>query len=166
MMKWAGPSILPTSITYLQRKAPSLSTTNNKKQIAVKISNIPDALKKQPQWVNWKRERDTKVPYQRGGKRKADSTDPATWSEFEDIHPTVGDGIGFVFSEGDEFCGIDLDDCVHGGKLQPWSDSQRCQLPDDFPDPKEIIAHCDSYTEISPSGTGVEDLSASATQLW
>ena len=41
----------------------------------------PIDLSERDQWVLWRRERDTKVPYQVNGKR-ASSTGPATWDEY------------------------------------------------------------------------------------
>src|SRR5262249_12807687 len=53
------------------------------------------------------------------------------------------EGIGFVFTEDDPYAGIDLDDCRNPetGVIAPWA--------------RRIIAVLSSYTEISPSGTGV-----------
>jgi len=54
------------------------------------------------------------------------------------------DGIGFQL--GDSYTGIDLDDCrdARSGDIEPWA--------------REIIRQLDSYTEISPSGTGIHIL--------
>ena len=51
------------------------------------------------------------------------------------------DGIGFEFGNG--YVGIDLDHCrdAETGEVQEWA--------------LEIIDHLDSYTEASPSETGV-----------
>jgi hypothetical protein len=51
------------------------------------------------------------------------------------------DGIGFEFSPLDPFVGVDLDGCVIDGQVQPWAQT--------------IIDSFMSYTEFSPSGTGV-----------
>jgi putative DNA primase/helicase len=52
-------------------------------------------------------------------------------------------GVGFVFTEDDPFVGIDLDKCREEdtGEVQPWA--------------RKIVAALDSYTEISPSETGL-----------
>jgi hypothetical protein len=42
----------------------------------------------------------------------------------------------------DPYCGVDLDDCIHEGEVAPWA--------------TEIVEALDSYTEISPSGTGLK----------
>ena len=56
------------------------------------------------------------------------------------------DGIGFVFTESDPFCGVDLDACVDPktGQIASWA--------------SEIVGALDSYTEFSPSGTGLHVL--------
>jgi putative DNA primase/helicase len=126
--------------------------------------NIPDELTERPQWVCWRlEERDeklTKVPYKPGTVRRASSTDSATWSTFEEAlkayefgyddrsdveyYEPSYDGIGFVFSDDDPFCGIDLDKCRNpiSGDIAPWA--------------QEILTRVSGgYVEISPSGTGI-----------
>ena len=53
-------------------------------------------------------------------------------------------GIGFVFAESDPYTGIDIDDCrdPQTGNIGAWA--------------QELIDKLDSYTEVSPSGTGVK----------
>jgi len=51
------------------------------------------------------------------------------------------DGIGFVLAEADPFCAVDLDKCVKDGVIEIWA--------------SEVIESLNSYTEISPSGTGI-----------
>jgi hypothetical protein len=55
-------------------------------------------------------------------------------------------GIGFVFTPEDDLCGVDLDGCLNPetGEIEDWA--------------REIIEELDSYTEVSPSGTGVHIL--------
>jgi hypothetical protein len=55
-------------------------------------------------------------------------------------------GIGFVFTPEDDLCGVDLDGCLDPatGEIEGWA--------------QEIIEELNSYTEISPSGTGVHIL--------
>lgn len=117
------------------------------------VENIPEELRRRPQWVVWKLEKrdgkDTKVPYIAGGVGKADSTNSETWRTFEEAvqalkaSPGRYNGIGFVFSSGDPFAGIDLDKCrdPETGELEEWAG--------------EIVASLDGYAEASPSGTGV-----------
>lgn len=107
----------------------------------------PDELRSRRQWVTWKRENGTKVPYnaQRPTK-KASTIDPATWSTYEQACAAAARchhaGVGYVFSSDDPYAGVDLDDCVVEGQLSPEASA--------------IVAQLDTYTEISPSGTGVK----------
>jgi putative DNA primase/helicase len=77
---------------------------------------------------------------------KASSTDAGTWGTYEAATHATGqcgfDGVGFVFSAEDPYIGVDLDDCYHFGKLDP--------------DEEEWVNALNSYTEVSPSGTGVK----------
>jgi putative DNA primase/helicase len=106
------------------------------------------------QWLCWRLEvrdgRPTKIPYSPLANRRASSTDPSTggcYSEAVTAYKERGhDGIGFVFTEGDDLAGVDLDGCLdpETGEIEGWA--------------QEIIEELDSYTEISPSGTGVHIL--------
>lgn len=88
----------------------------------------------------------TKVPLDPESGSYASTADPATWTAFEtavDHRDSLdADGIGFVFTEADAYIGVDLDDCrdPDTGYADAWA--------------AEIIARLDSYTEVSPSGTG------------
>src|SRR5438105_5801857 len=79
---------------------------------------IPIALRDRPHWVIWRYEeragdpKPAKVPYTaRGG--KASTTNPRTWSPFEEVLASADeyDGIGYVFAPEDGIVGIDLDHC-------------------------------------------------------
>ncbi|ELY76110.1 hypothetical protein C488_08487 [Natrinema pellirubrum DSM 15624] len=61
---------------------------------------------------------------------------------FEYAGTENADGIGFVFTDDDPIVGVDLDDC---------RDPESGDVDDTAQD---IIERLDSYTEISPSGTG------------
>jgi putative DNA primase/helicase len=84
-------------------------------------------------------------PDQRHDGTKASIADPSTWTDFETASTTAArpdiDGIGFVFSEGDPFTGIDLDACLIDGELHP--------------DAAHIVETLGSYTERSPWRTGL-----------
>lgn len=116
---------------------------------------IPDTLTAIPRWVAWKLEtkngKPTKVPYTpRSDERalsKASSTDPATWRDFPmSLHTLEHDatvtGIGFALN-GDGLCGVDFDHCrdADTGELNARV--------------TRFLEMLNSYTEISPSGTGV-----------
>jgi primase-polymerase (primpol)-like protein len=66
--------------------------------------HVPVELRELPQWVVWRREeRDgkaTKVPYDAKTGQRASSTDPATWTTFDQaagVAKLGADGVGFVF---------------------------------------------------------------------
>ena len=113
-------------------------------------AELPEALVEREQWVCWREEerdgKPTKVPVtpEHGG--FASSTDPDTWSSFEDAveYVETGDveGIGFVFTDDDPIVGVDFDDC---------REPDTCEVE---PPARDIIDRLDSYTEVSPSGTG------------
>lgn len=117
---------------------------------------IPAEMKTYYAWVCWRYEvrdgenRAAKVPYDPLTGRRASSTDSRTWRSFEETVAALElseryDGIGFVFSSGDPYCGIDLDNCrdAETGELEEWAQG--------------IVAASGeaSYAEASPSGKGV-----------
>ena len=113
------------------------------------FNEIPNELKMRGQWILWKYEivegRKTKVPYQVSGE-KAQASNRRTWSSFAAVmkfymRDDYYDGIGFVFSKQDDYIGIDIDKCVEDEKTNAFA--------------TEIIDTLDSYTEFSPSGTGI-----------
>jgi putative DNA primase/helicase len=94
---------------------------------------------------NGKRE---KVPVNPHNGKADDVKNPKMWGSFERAcsyaRDHFMDGIGFVFSEDDPFCGVDLYDCVD-------PDTGMVGLGID-----EILDSLDTYAEISPSGEGVK----------
>ena len=106
------------------------------------------------QWLVWRsEERDgkpTKIPYSPLTGLRASSTDSETWASYEEAVRACKEhgysGIGFVFTPEDDLCGVDLDGCLNPetGDMEGWA--------------QEIVEELDSYTEISPSGTGVHIL--------
>ena len=111
---------------------------------------LPAAMVTRPQWLCWRAEdRDgkaTKVPIDPSSGSYASTTDPATWTDFAAArdYATLEDiGIGFVFTDDDPLVGVDLDDCrdPENGVLTEWAD--------------DIVTQLNSFTEVSPSGTGV-----------
>jgi putative DNA primase/helicase len=120
--------------------------------------NIPGLLRVHRQWVCWREEerRDkrgerklTKVPYAPETGTKASTTNHLTWSSFEraleafQANGSRYTGIGFVFSKDDPYTGVDLDKCRNPetGEVAPWA--------------QEWIEAFGSYTEVSPTGTGI-----------
>lgn len=115
------------------------------------LDNIPEELRQRRQWLVWKLEqrdgKPTKIPYIAGGVGKASSTDSLTWRTFDEavqaLRTSRYDGIGFVFSSGDPYAGVDLDKCrdPETGELEEWA--------------REVVKNLGGYAEASPSGTGV-----------
>lgn len=107
------------------------------------LDNIPEEFRQRAQWVVHK----NKVPYIAGGVGRAKSTDSLTWRTFEEAVRALKtgrwDGIGFVFSSGDPYAGVDLDKCRNPetGELEEWA--------------AEIVKALGGYAEASFSGTGV-----------
>lgn len=113
------------------------------------FENIPEELKQLPQWVS----RVGKLPLNPNTFYGAKANDPNTWGTFEEAAAGIGwetvsgkvcDGIGFELQA--PYCGIDIDHCRDPvtGELTPEALS--------------IVQTMNSYTEISPSGTGVHIL--------
>ena len=112
---------------------------------------VPESMKSCRQWVAWRlEERDgkgSKIPYQINGQR-ASSMDPRHWTSFEQACQFVENtpsfsGLGFVFSQADDFVGIDLDNCFgEDGSLDEWA--------------RDVLSRFPSYCEISPSAKGMK----------
>jgi hypothetical protein len=140
--------------------AKSPSATSRPAALPVNPGNIPAKLKAIPQWVVWRYEwSDEKDKWDkppmcvRTGKR-ASSTDPKTWCNFDTALAAYRkggwDGIGIVLTAGLGIVGIDLDKCRdrRTKAIEPWA--------------REIIDKAGSYTEISPSGTGIRIIAQAA----
>ncbi|MCC7409533.1 MAG: hypothetical protein IT442_15825 [Phycisphaeraceae bacterium] len=115
--------------------------------------SVPLELRQRTQWVCWRYvERDgkqTKCPFNARTGAAANSTNPGTWSTFDDATracqtDSTYEGVGFVFAADGPYCGVDLDDCIdpRTGELKAWG--------------QWFIDQLASYSEISPSGTGVK----------
>ncbi len=84
----------------------------------IRLENIPAELRERLQWVTWKLENGTKVPYNARTGRRASSTDPSTWASYAEACAAAQHrhhvGVGYVFAPDDPYVGIDLDDCRPG----------------------------------------------------
>ena len=116
----------------------------------LKINKIPEELCNLSQWVVWRLVdrggKKTKLPFDPVSGKPASTTNPHTWRSFDAALRACErggySGLGFVFSEDDPYCGIDLDH-VHDpdtGQFEPWA--------------RELIQRLNSYSELSQSGTG------------
>ena len=92
--------------------------------------NIPTELLSEHRWVvadiEDRHGKTTKVPYcPSNPARRADTTDPSTWSDFETARQLVERGrfpmLGFVLGNG--FVGVDLDKCRNPetGVIESWA---------------------------------------------
>ena len=113
-----------------------------------------EELRAAAQWVGWRLEKkdgkDTKVPYIASDDSHAKTTDPTTWTSYTKAKAAFKkaghDGLGFVVTANDPYCGIDLDHCrdPKTGDIEDWAD--------------DIVKRLNSYTEVTPSQTGLRVL--------
>jgi putative DNA primase/helicase len=120
------------------------------------VATLPDELKALRQWVVWRyearpgKDKPAKRPYSPGRGRPARTDASATWGTWLQALARYQhggwQGLGFVFSAEDPYCGIDLDGCrdPETGEIATWA--------------QQIVAALASYTEISPSGRGLHVL--------
>jgi hypothetical protein len=124
--------------------------------LPVVVEHIPGDLRHLKRWVcwrwTWNGKKWDKPPLQPCG-RAASSTDPATWSPFDDVlaahRAEKFDGIGITLGNvGDDrwLAGMDLDKVrdLQTGRLEPWA--------------AWAVQRLDTYTEVSPSQRGVKSL--------
>ena len=112
--------------------------------------DVPQSLFARQQWILWKyigQDR-RKVPFQVNGE-PAKSNDPATWSDYPDAAGVLAkdgryDGLGFVFADGGDLFGCDLDGCRNPetGEIAEWA--------------MDILGRLSTYCEVSPSRSGVK----------
>lgn len=118
------------------------------------LENIPQELKVNGLWCLWKKiEGKGKVPFDASNDNFAKSNDKSTFHPFQlalkNVHKYMNfnennemtGGLGLGIFNG--FSAIDIDNCRNpeNGQLKEMAN--------------DIIDYCDSYTEISPSGTGI-----------
>jgi hypothetical protein len=111
-------------------------------------------LKERRQWVVWRYGeprpdgKRAKVPCSPRTGRQAGTDSEHMWGTFQEVVAAHADGsydgIGFVFTAKDPYLGVDLDGCRDGstGELADWA--------------RAIVDRLDTYTEVSPSQTGVK----------
>ena len=118
---------------------------------------LPAELKACPQWILWQPEwqvkanKYTKIPYNAQTGYKAATDRPQDWSTFEAAYARVVEqqgryGLGFVFGYASGVSGIDLDR-VFGADGTILDHTA-----------VEVARRFASYTELSPSGTGLHTL--------
>jgi replicative DNA helicase len=134
--------------------------------LPVNFDSIPPQLRDAPHWVVWKYTADLdaetgevawdKPPCNARTGGLASSTNKQTWSSFAVAQDAYGrggwDGVGFCLDPGhpgpedDYLIAVDLDHCrdAETGEVEPWASA--------------VVDKLNSYTEASPSGTGLRIL--------
>jgi hypothetical protein len=118
----------------------------------VRQLTAPDDLKRLPGWLMWRLETDDqgkarKIPFYASGERRAGQngspTDRAKLTTFEAARTAAArrgfDGIGLALMPEFGITVLDFDHCVSSGQV----------------DAEVLEMVCDTYAELSPSGTGV-----------
>jgi putative DNA primase/helicase len=112
-----------------------------------------DDLKPQKRWVCYYTVENKKPMDARRG-TDAKSTDPSTWSTYDEAVAGAKRfrfaGVGFVVHDGDDVCGIDLDEC-----LTPVTTDEGEEALERSAFAKHIMSLAPSYTELSPGGDGL-----------
>lgn len=125
------------------------------------FDNIPHEMHFYRQWVVWRFEetdgdKPTKVPYNPHTGQHAAVDNPATWVDY---HTAVSamesgyySGIGFVLTEDDPYCFVDLDDPwqTHPSGAYKYSDPQQV-----YERQQRVYSGFETYAELSPSGKGL-----------
>ncbi len=135
-----------------ESKAARNTTDAGMVRVSVEPDGVAEELKEYAHWLVWKAvpkddSRLDKVPHSARTGGLASHSDSRTWASFDEAIAAYirdgWDGIGFVFSSGDPFTGIDLDSVRNPvtGELSGWA--------------KGVIDTFGGYVEVSPSGEGV-----------
>ncbi len=113
------------------------------------FENIPVELTQRQQWVCHRFPNKMPLcprPEQDGKLHPAQADNNRTWGTLDEALYAVKKygavGIGFELGEG--ICGVDIDHCIEDGEINDLA--------------KELVDQLQSYTEISPSGTGLHIL--------
>ena len=127
-----------------------------------KFYSIPEEMRLYRSWCVWRYEdlqntKPTKVPYCARNGTLASVSNPETWSTFDEAIGVCAQtdwysGIGFILSESDPYCFIDLDDpyeLLSNGLLK--HDNPQIVLDRQV----KIFNEFASYAERSPSGKGL-----------
>lgn len=122
------------------------------------IPHVFSEYLKEARWIGWKYElrndKENKSPINPYTGQYASSTDPKTWATFEVAERAVEkfrlSGRGIIMGRG--LGGVDLDGCRNPetGAITPWA--------------QEIIDDFKSYSEVSPSKTGIKIFATGAPE--
>lgn len=148
---WSRTSFAPSSVARAMSKASILSDTTTKPPCPFNPEGVPADLRLGA-WIGWQwRKRQghwVKMPVDPHRFGDANAYDPANQLTFKEAVALYQegkvDGAGVVLGEqlGGNLAGVDFDDCL--------DDSGQLKRHANF------IASLDSYTEVSPSGTGLK----------
>ena len=129
---------------------------------AVSLKDIPSELKFNALWCCWKLTQNGKIPFDLNNGKYAKSNDPSTFVSYpvllNHIHQYLKydengkqlGGVGLGIFRG--FSAIDIDHCVdEEGNISEMA--------------LDIIKFCDSYTEFSPSKTGIRIIFKTNTRI-
>lgn len=124
--------------------------------LPVTAEGIPLEMRNRARWAPWraewnpKKQKYGKIPH-RADRPEHGLSNKSTkgWTTFEKAmaayraNPERFAGVGYLMTEQTDVVGVDLDHCRDpaSGEMAPWA--------------AELIAKLDSYTEVSPSGTGL-----------
>ena len=117
--------------------------------LAVNFDSIPERLRAYDHFVVWKYERVDgdlkKPPFDPKTGKRASVSQCDTWGSFADARKAYETGtfagVGIVLFQQMGIVGIDIDHCIADGQIST--------------DARRLISTVDSYTETSPSGTGI-----------
>jgi len=138
---------------------------NRPKATPPRFENCPQELRALPQWVMWrfiyKGTAWAKVPLTVTGD-SASSTNPETWSSYQDVifayNQKQGfyDGIGLVFTRESGIVGVDVDECVTWAE-EPikWTEEKTVRPKFDPWATRLLLRLGEVYSEFSPSRTGL-----------
>jgi putative DNA primase/helicase len=120
--------------------------------LEVNFAALPQQLQTQPHWVVWNYRlidgEYKKPPCDPRTGRLASVRDATTWGSFQEAHTAYSSGafsgIGFVLSKDIGIVGIDIDHCIADRRIATSA--------------RQIIQALNSYSEVSPSGTGIRIL--------
>lgn len=123
------------------------------KCIPFDFASLPASMREGTNFIRYKLSKPNrvgkrkKIPYFPAEDRRANITDPSSWGTYEECAANVGkhgtDGVGIVLLGTDDLVGIDLDNVRNPETGVITAEAMA------------IITRFNSYTEVSPSGTGV-----------
>ena len=142
-----------------------MTMTTSRPVVPFDATQIPDELKAVERWTLWKPKPKDDGTFEKppvlvsDGYTYATKTNPEHWSTFDAAvaslerygkrHGRQHNVCGLTFHFGDGFTGIDFDNCV---------DPETREILD--PEVADIIQALNTYTELSPSGTGLRGVVA------